>query len=272
VRLVAMDGPLTNRTSRAVFLCYHSVHPDGPPFISVTPEAFEEQLAVLATRGFRTGGTAELDELAAGRRAPRTAFISFDDGYADNHELALPILRERGARATFFVLPPQVGQSQLDWPEAREYAERHPHAMRALSWPQVEELAEAGMTIGSHTNNHHHLPRLDDEQLTQELLDSRRAIAERLGVCDVMAYPYGEWDLRVALAAANAGYRYAFSLPPAPRPLTTAMSIPRINVDHRDTTQSFALKLQPGVRALICSRLTGRIRVAKIQLRELRAT
>lgn len=267
-----MDGPLTNRTSRAVFLCYHSVHPDGPPFISVTPQAFADQLAVLAARGFRTGTTAELDELAEGRRGPRTAFISFDDGYADNHELALPVLREHGARATFFVLPPQVGRPRLDWPEARVYAERYPHALRALSWKQVEELAAAGMVVGSHTNHHHHLPHLGDEQLTEELLDSRRAIVDRLGTCDVIAYPYGEWDLRVALAAADAGYRYAFSLPPAPRPLTTPMSIPRISVDHRDTPQSFTLKLRPVVRSLICTRLTDRIRVAKIQLRERRAT
>jgi peptidoglycan/xylan/chitin deacetylase (PgdA/CDA1 family) len=68
-------------------------------------------------------------------------------------------------------------------------------------------MAAGRIEFGSHTNLHRHLPGLPDEELRQELLDSRRRIAERLGSCDCLAYPFGEWDERVADAARAAGYR-----------------------------------------------------------------
>jgi peptidoglycan/xylan/chitin deacetylase (PgdA/CDA1 family) len=251
------------------FLAYHSVHPDGPPFISVRPGAFETHLRVLRDRGYATGTTGDLEAMAAGRRPPgRLAFLSFDDGYRDNYEVAWPLLRAHGLRATIFVLPPLLDQPVLRWPEAEGYIAHHPDVMRPLTWTQVETMAADGMVIGSHTGSHPHLRGLGDEELRQELLDSRRAVQERIGVCDLLAYPFGEWDLRVALAAAAAGYRFAFSLPPAVRPLTTPMSIPRISVDQRDTAVSLALKLRPGVRALVMAPATGRLRQARIRRRE----
>lgn len=268
LRLAAVDGPLTNRTRDAVFLCYHSVHPDGPPYISVTPEAFEEHLWTLRRLGFRTGVRDDLARLGSETSAGRLAFLTFDDGYRDNHELAFPLLREQGMSAMFFVLPGQVGRAELDWPEAREYAVDHPAVMRPMTWPMLEELVEAGHAVGSHTHRHQHLRELGDEELAEQLLDSRRALIDRLGGCDLFAYPYGEWDLRVALAAAAAGYRYAFTLPPSTRDVTP-MSIPRLSIDHRDTGSRFVVKLRPAVRALAFSRAVDDLRRTRIRLREL---
>ena len=45
------------------------------------------------------------------------------------------------------------------------------------------------------------------------LLDSRRAIAARVGACRTLAYPFGDWNSRVAAAARDAGYDYAFTMP-----------------------------------------------------------
>jgi peptidoglycan/xylan/chitin deacetylase (PgdA/CDA1 family) len=267
-RLAPSGGPISNRTGRAVFLCYHSVHPDGPPYISVTPEAFEEHLDALRRLGFKAGGEADLDGLRDGRASDALAFLTFDDGYVDNHELAFPRLRAHGMKGIFFVLPDQVGRAQLDWPEARRYAVDHPAAMRPMTWPMLEELVGAGHAVGSHTHRHQHLRRLGDEELAEQLLDSRRALIDRLGGCDLLAYPYGEWDLRVALAAAAAGYRYAFTLPPSTRDVTP-MSIPRLSIDHRDTGSRFALKLRPAVRALAFSRAADHVRRTRIRLREL---
>jgi peptidoglycan/xylan/chitin deacetylase (PgdA/CDA1 family) len=266
-RLAAGSGPMTNRTRRAVFLCYHSVHADGPPYISVTPEAFEEHLGALRRLGFRGGAEGDLDGLRHGCAPEALAFLTFDDGYLDNHELAFPRLQAYGMRGIFFVLPDQVGREWLDWPEAREYAVDHPETMRPMTWPMLEELVEAGHAVGSHTHRHQHLRELGDEELTEQLVDSRRVLIDRLGGCDLFAYPYGEWDLRVALAAAAAGYRYAFTLPPSTRDVTP-MSIPRLSVDHRDTGARFVLKLRPAVRALAFGRASAGLRRARIRLRE----
>jgi peptidoglycan/xylan/chitin deacetylase (PgdA/CDA1 family) len=256
------SGPLCNRSGDAVFLCYHSIADDGPPFVSVPVERFERQLALLERRGYRAGSRRELAGLARGRRPQRPlAFLTFDDGFADNACVVAPLLRRRGWTAQVFVLPPAVDAGRaLDWPETRARRAAHPRVMRSLDWHAAEAMADAGFDFGSHTNNHGHLPRLGDEELRQELLDSRRRIAERLGRCDMLAYPFGEWDARVVAAAAAAGYRLAFTLPFGSQRRAGPLTIPRIAVDHRDDERRFALKLSPLGRTVLLSPAKARLR------------
>jgi hypothetical protein len=76
----------------------------------------------------------------------------------------------------------------------------------------VEELSEAGMPVRQPHADAPAPPTLTDDELAQELLESRRRLQAPLGRCDAVAYPFGDWDSRTAAAAA--GYRFAFALPP----------------------------------------------------------
>lgn len=251
---------LTNRSRRAAFLCYHSIADGGPPFLSLGPDLFERHLALLRRRRWATGTGEELTALASGRRPGRpTAFLTFDDGYADNHDIALPLLRQYGARAIVFVLPPRCDDAgPLLWPEIAERAAQHPDVFRSMSWTMAEALVEAGSEIGSHTMTHPHLPALEGEALEQELLDSRRAVQARLGgSCDLLAYPFGDWSLAVASAAARAGYRFAFTMPNGGQRRGDAHCIPRTAVDQRDDEKRFALKLSAAGRTALLSPLRG---------------
>jgi peptidoglycan/xylan/chitin deacetylase (PgdA/CDA1 family) len=84
-----------------------------------------------------------------------------------------------------------------------------------MSWEQIEELASAGLTIGSHSHTHHNLARLDEASQCYELTESKRRLERRLR-CEVcaVAYPYG-WrgthNERTRSNALNAGYRLAFT-------------------------------------------------------------
>jgi peptidoglycan/xylan/chitin deacetylase (PgdA/CDA1 family) len=247
--------PLRNRTHDAVFLAYHSVADRGPAWSSVPVEQFERQLDVLARWGYRGAGTRELEQLAAGRRPERPwAFLTFDDGFADNASTMAPLLNTRGWTGMVFLLPPAADSgAPFDWPEIQPRRESHPQVMRSLDWAAVESMADAGIEFGSHTNRHLHLPALGDEELRDELLDSRRRITSRLGRCDSLAYPFGEWDSRVAAAARDAGYRFAFTLPRRGQAAADLLSIPRVAVDHRDDRSRFALKLSPVGRGLVLS-------------------
>jgi peptidoglycan/xylan/chitin deacetylase (PgdA/CDA1 family) len=268
-RLETTGGPLANRSRRTAFLCYHSVHPAGPKYLSVTPEAFEDHLRVLRRGGYRAGTVEDLFTLArGGRPTERLAFLSFDDGFLDTHTYAWPLLRRHGLTGATFLVSGSVEAPALDWPDITPDAPRYPDVMRPLSWAMVEEMAAHGMEFGSHTRSHAHLTRLSDEELRQELFDSRAAVAERIGRCDTLAYPFGEWDLRVALAAAAAGYAFAFALPPTRSGLTTALSVPRLSVDHRDGARRFALKLSPVFRALAFTGAVHSLRLLRIRARE----
>ena len=250
-----MSRRLRNRSRQAVFLCYHSVAPAGPRFLTVRPQLFERQLDAVASCGLRTGGVEDLRALAAGAKIEPTAFLTFDDGFRDNYETVLPLLRERGMRAFVFVLPPLVDVGgALTWPEVSGDARTHADSMRSVTWPMLEEMTEAGFEVGSHTLTHPHLPRLQGESLREELCDSRARITEKLGRCDILAYPFGDWNLEVAAAAEECGYSFAFTLPTKVGQRTAAAhSIPRVNVDYRDDGLRFAAKLSPFGRTLLLS-------------------
>jgi peptidoglycan/xylan/chitin deacetylase (PgdA/CDA1 family) len=129
-----------------------------------------------------------------------------------------------------------------------------------MTWAMAEELTERGHVFGSHTVTHPHLTALDEEALREELVVARARLRERLGACDTLAYPFGEWDGRVAAAAADAGYRYAFTLPHGAQRFATALSLPRLPVDHRDGAVRFSIKLLPAYRRLALSPLKGALR------------
>jgi peptidoglycan/xylan/chitin deacetylase (PgdA/CDA1 family) len=253
---------LRNRSRAAAFLCYHSVAAEGPRYLTISADLFERQLALLRRRGARGGDLAALDELAAGRGGDPTAFLTFDDGFRDNHETALPLLREYGFPAFVFVLPPLLADGgAFEWPEMRDDLARFPATLRSVDWAMLEEMKEGGFEVGSHTLSHPHLSELDGERLREELWESRAAIRERLGSCDTLAYPFGEWSEAVAAAAADCGYRYAFTLPTVSgQHGATPLSIPRVNVDYRDDERRFAAKLSPWGRRALLSAAVGALR------------
>ncbi len=252
------DSRLRNRSAAATYLCYHSIAPAGPRYLTVSPELFEAQLDQIESRGLRSGDLATLEGLAGGGAITPSAFLTFDDGFLNNYETVLPLLRERGMRAFVFVLPPLVDTGgPLVWPEVATDAERYPETMRSVTWEMLAEMGEEVFEVGAHTLTHPHLPDLDEEELREELSASRRMVKERLGACDTLAYPFGEWSPRVAAAAADCGYRFAFTLPTdyGQRDADELM-IPRVNVDYRDSGSRFGAKLSPRGRAFYLASLT----------------
>lgn len=246
---------LRNRSSRARFFCYHSIAPAGPKYLTISAELFERQLATMKRRGLRSGSRSELDALAAGIGGDPLVFLTFDDGFLDNHSTALPLLHAYGFGAFVFVLPPLVDSgAPLAWPEVAAEQGRHPDTMRSVTWPMVEEMAEGGFEVGAHTLTHPHLPHFRGEELRSELADSRARIKERLGRCDTLAYPFGHWSAEVEAAAVECGYSYAFTLPTRiGQRRAGALIIPRVNIDYRDSGWRFDLKLSGLGRSALLS-------------------
>jgi peptidoglycan/xylan/chitin deacetylase (PgdA/CDA1 family) len=249
------QGLLRNRSGRATFFCYHSIAAEGPRYLTVTAELFERQLALLQRRGFRGGDLRALDDAAHGRLDRRTVFLTFDDGFRDNFETALPLLRDYSFAAFVFVLPPLADSgAAFEWPEVVDDRERHSSTMRSVTWAMLEQMKEGGFEVGSHALTHPHLSQLDDTTLREELSESRARIERRLGDCHTLAYPFGDWSSRVAAAAADCGYRYAFTLPTKTGQRQAGPhSIPRINVDYRDDERRFGAKLSPAGKRIVLS-------------------
>lgn len=97
-------GPHCPRLS---ILIYHRVLARPDPLFPDLPDAaaFERQLRAIASAYAVLPLDAAIARLKAGTLPANAAAITFDDGYADNAEVALPVLRRLGLAATFFVAP-----------------------------------------------------------------------------------------------------------------------------------------------------------------------
>lgn len=189
-------------------LCYHAVSASWPCSLAVSPDLLRSHLALLGRRGYAGLTFAEAERRRGEGTLPRrSVVVTFDDAYRSTL-LAAPVLREAGFPGTVFVVTRFAESGEpLCWPGIDHWADGpHRDELAPLSWEELAGLRDSGWEVGSHTVTHPVLPDLDDEALGDELTRSRRAIEERLGACETIAYPYGRADARVAAAARAAGY------------------------------------------------------------------
>jgi peptidoglycan/xylan/chitin deacetylase (PgdA/CDA1 family) len=216
---------------RVVILCYHSVHP-SLSYRSATPGLFEQHLSWLRENCDVVPFSEVLAARDDGARSRPVVSLTFDDGYADNHEFALPLLVRFGIKATFFITAGFIGRDPAVL--ARFRALRGvAHEVEPLAWTQASEMLEAGMEIGAHTYSHPNLVRLTDRELGFELAHSKKMLEDHINRrITMMAYPFGRpkvhVDARVARAVRNSGYALAGTT--ATRGLTrrdSALTVPR---------------------------------------------
>ncbi len=227
--------------SDTLVLCYHALSRSWPADLSVTPEAFEQQLRALAGQGYR-GIT--FSEAVGGLGTGRRVAVTFDDAFASVASLAKPVLDALGWPASVYAVTEFAGSDgPLHWTGVSQWANTdHAAELAGISWIGLRDLADAGWEVGSHTVTHPRLTTLDDAALDRELADSRAAVETALGQpCASLAYPYGDVDARVVAAAGRAGYRMGGALPHRWH-RTDALHYPRVGIYRPDTLQRFRVK------------------------------
>jgi peptidoglycan/xylan/chitin deacetylase (PgdA/CDA1 family) len=242
--------------SEVMVLCYHALSSTWSEDISVKPEAFEHQIESLS----RTGWTsATFTNAICHPQAARTVAITFDDAFASVKTFALPVLNEFGMTGTVFAPTHYVtGQLPLAWEGlARWEQTTHAAELTPMTWDDLNELAELGWEIGSHTRTHPRLPSLDDHTLAAELRQSREECQAYMSrETTSVAYPYGDFDRRVAAQAREAGYAAGATLARWHSESDPYLSS-RIGIYHEDSASRFGLKVSRVMRSSFGSRLLG---------------
>jgi peptidoglycan/xylan/chitin deacetylase (PgdA/CDA1 family) len=218
-----------------MILMYHGVADvvEDPNHLCVTPARFAEQMTWLKRHGLRGVGIGTLvDAMRAGRQRGLVG-ITFDDGYVNVLEAAMPELQRHGFTASMFIISDRLGGSN-EWDEGPRWP--------LMSASQVGELAAAGMEIGSHGATHVRLAGMSADRLEAEVSGSRASIEELLGTrIRGFAYPYGSMDAAARQAVHAAGYDYACAVR-TPTAELGLMALPRIYVGQQDDTRRLTAK------------------------------
>jgi len=186
---------------------YHRIDKADPTLPAITrsltvdPRTFKLQMLWLARHGRHTITQRRLfDALMHGTPLPgHPVMITFDDGYADVYEKAMPTLYRLGMHATAYVITGRISGGDPAF----------------LTWRMLRGFERHGVEIGSHTVSHLDLPSLDDKRALAQLGVSRRTLERRLGhPVQWLSYPGGATDGRIVALAEKAGYVLAVTTDP----------------------------------------------------------
>jgi len=182
-------------------LQYHHVSDDTPPSTSISIEQFSLHMNYLKQNEFTVLPLPQiLQQLKQGKALPdNTVAITFDDGYENVLTNAAPILTQYDFSYTVFIAPKEIsaGYSNL------------------LSWQQIKEMSDNGVSFANHSLEHRHLNReLDEETVEQwlsrielDITSAQQQIVEQTGQDHkLLAYPYGEYNSALQQLVKKLGY------------------------------------------------------------------
>lgn len=271
---------------RVPILCYHSVV-DGlePPWREIAEGSgglhlpvhqFRRQLEFLARHYHVISLDSAVAQLSTGQRpAKRSVVLTFDDGYANNLDVAAPLLAEHGFPATVFLATDYIGRALFWWDDPRAQVDYRrdllraasPHerrrqlqswgpdpgrtdALRPATWDECR-AAPPNIQFGGHSAAHRLLGDIPASEARAELDACRQALSIELGARAVplFCYPAGQWteELRASLPAA--GFKAAVTAGPnradqrLAGPADPLTLLPRIGVTSRMSLAAFAARL-----------------------------
>ena len=161
---------------------YHMIgtvkDPSGDAY-AVPADEFRRQLDYLTENGYTTITMLEFVKASKGKFTlpEKPIILTFDDGYKDNYTTMLPLLEERGMKATVFMVTNDIGTEGY------------------LTWEDLRDMQDRGLEIGSHTANHLPLTELSPQKQDEEVRLSK-LLMEWNGIKTVFSfsYPNGVYD------------------------------------------------------------------------------
>src|SRR5215813_2074263 len=208
--------PVVDQTAQVIIFCYHRlVDKIRYPGTEITPAAFEAQMKELKDKGISVIGMQDFLAWKRGEKniPPRSAIITFDDGWKSQYDVAWPIMKKFGYPFTLFIYTEGVRGGHFGGGEA-------------ITWEQLAELRDAGVDIQAHSETHQDLrkpydkvakkklsPPEYEQWLQNEVGRCKETLEQRLGIkVNCFAVPYGFYNQHVKEIATRAGYEALFTV------------------------------------------------------------
>ena len=228
----------TLRRLRVPILMYHYVSelPSGADNIrrglTVTPELFKQHMQYLHDQGYTTISLYDLnDALTKGTALPpKPIILTFDDGYSDAYANVFPVLKQFGFVGTFFIITSR--------PDANDPA--------YMTWSQIKEMSDAGMSMEPHTKDHLDLRQRDHDFLIYQIQGSIESLSAYTGhIPHMFAYPVGHYDKAALKVAKELDIWIAVSTANGDTETTSGrLHLPRLRISGNMSAQGFAAMLR----------------------------
>jgi len=188
---------------------YHSID-DSAAAMSVSPTTFRAQMRCLKEKGHHVLSLMEfVSLLQSGREvSKKSVVLTFDDGFANNLTVALPVLKEFGLTATVFIATGYVGDSSVE-------GQSNYLGLPTLTWSQIRQLSEEGIEIGAHTISHPRLNQIPLQAARKEISDCKKTLETHLRKpIFSFAYPHGHYNQSVRDCVEETGFGAACTIEP----------------------------------------------------------
>jgi peptidoglycan/xylan/chitin deacetylase (PgdA/CDA1 family) len=230
--------PQTLRRLHVPILMYHYVS-ELPPHadatrrgLTVTPKIFTAHMQYLHDQGYTTISLYDLnDALTKGTPLPpKPIVLTFDDGYVDAYTNVFPVLKQFGFVGTFFVITSR--------PDANDPV--------YLSWSEIKEMSNAGMSMEPHTKDHVDLRQRDHDFLIYQMQGSIESLAAYTGRTPHMFdYPVGHYDAATLRVAKELDVWIGVSTANGDTETTTSrLHLPRLRVSGNMSVEGLAAILR----------------------------
>lgn len=232
------DADARNRVVRLPVLMYHYVEPwpvnagEIRRNLTVQPGDFAAQIRYLHDHGYVTVSLYDLlYTLTLGwPLPPKAVVITFDDGYRDLMQYAVPVMQPYGYTGTVFVITELMDKGLNPY----------------LTWPQVESLYTMGWKIEPHTKTHDELAGQSRDFQFYQMLGSMQTIAAHVGVMPrFFNYPSGKYDDVTLQLDRELGLWGAVTVEfGRTHTLDSLYTLTRVRVGGQDTLQQFVNMLE----------------------------
>jgi peptidoglycan/xylan/chitin deacetylase (PgdA/CDA1 family) len=232
-------------TYKIKVLMYHRVVQELPEKYNhwhhVTVTEFRKQLKLIDRLGYTpiTFTDYKLYKEDKLTLPSKPIILTFDDGYMDTFENAIPIMMEKGMKGVVFVMGNRK-LTRAEWDERDEE-----DICPLMTNKQIKITRRLGFEIGSHAMRHVVLSELTDFEANYTIRKSKEEIESILQEpIHSFSYPYGQFDKRIAQIVSDSGYLFACGVyTGSPKFGKTMFDFRRLAINQHTSIQSFALKL-----------------------------
>ena len=191
-----MPAVLTRNVRPIPVLVYHQIDVapvKGSPFRSlyVSPGDFAQQMRLLKWLGYTGLSMTGLQPYLSGEKQGKVAGITFDDGYLNNLQHALPVLERYGFSSTCYAVSSLLGKTNA-WDAHIGIAQTS-----LMNEAEIRKWVAGGQEIGSHTRSHINLLASGNDVCAAEISQGRRELEAVVQLpVSHFCYPYGRYDAR----------------------------------------------------------------------------